>query len=118
MAPSTDDANGEVLAGAEEWSLRILMTSCLDFAQEVTALQDVGNKLGVSVIISPKFHAELAGDDTPPTLLTLPLIERLVKAFKTHRAVLDFDSGFVNGFVTSVTDVVEVINTRSVLQER
>jgi hypothetical protein len=33
-----------------------------------------------------------------PTL-TLPLIERLVKAFKTHRAAIDFDAGFVNGFV-------------------
>jgi hypothetical protein len=30
---------------------------------------------------------------------TLPLIERLVKAFKTHRAAIDFDAGFVNGFV-------------------
>jgi hypothetical protein len=33
-----------------------------------------------------------------PTL-TLPIIERLVKAFKTHRAAIDFDAGFVNGFV-------------------
>jgi hypothetical protein len=37
------------------------MASCLDFAEEVTALQHIGNELGVSVIISPKFHAELAG---------------------------------------------------------
>lgn len=183
MEPATD-ADGEVLEGAEEWSLRVLMASCLDFAEEVTALQDVGNKLGVSVIISPKFHAELAGegieyswgvtkglyrrkpltckrskeafkrlvmectsrdvlqtatvrklsrrarayicayfylyesaknrsnnDDTTPTLTTLPLIERLVKAFKTHRAAIDFlDAGFVNGFVSSLeTDVVQMI---------
>jgi len=33
------------------------------------------------------------------TTLTLPLIERLVKRFKTHRAAIDFDAGFVNGFV-------------------
>ncbi|KAI2509704.1 hypothetical protein MHU86_4686 [Fragilaria crotonensis] len=171
MDPATD-ADGEVLEGAEEWSLRVLMASCLDFAEEVTALQHVGNELGVSVIISPKFHAELAGegieyswgvtkgiyrrkplnskrskeafkalvmectsrnvlrtetvrklsrrarayicayyllyeskknnnhDDAP--ILTLPLIERIVMAFKTHRAALDFDAGFVNGFVHSL----------------
>ena len=153
MDPATDD-DGEVLEGAEDWSLKCLMASCLDFAQEMTALQHVGSELGVQVIITPKFHAELAGegieyswgvtkgvyrrkplvskkgkesfkglvhectsreilstktvrklsrrarayisayyslyeskrngdDDTP--VLTLPLIERVVKAFKTHR---------------------------------
>ena len=61
MDPAAD-ADGEILEGAEEWSLRVLMASCLDFAEEVTALQHVGNELGVSVIISPKFHAELAGE--------------------------------------------------------
>ena len=61
MEPATS-AECEVLEGAEERSLRVLMASCLDFAEEVTALQHVGNKLGVSVIISPKFHAELAGE--------------------------------------------------------
>jgi hypothetical protein len=166
MDPATDD-DGEVLEGAEDWSLKCLMASCLDFAEEMTALQHVGSELGVSVIITPKCHAELAGEgieyswgvtkgvyrrkplqskrskesfkvlvqecasreilatktvrklsrrarayicayyslyeskckgnDTPT--LTLPLIERLVKAFKTHRAAIDFDAGFVNGFV-------------------
>ena len=61
MDPATDD-DGEVLEGAEEWSLRVLMASCLDFVEEMTAFQHVGNELGVSVIISPKFHAELAGE--------------------------------------------------------
>ncbi|KAI2488984.1 hypothetical protein MHU86_25613 [Fragilaria crotonensis] len=61
MDPATD-ADGDVLEGVEEWSLRVLMASCLDFAEEVTALQHVGNELGVRVIISPKFHAELAGE--------------------------------------------------------
>ena len=141
----------------------------------MTALQHVGNELVVSVIITPKFHAELAGegieyswgvtkgvyrrkplqskrskesfkglvqqctsrdilttktvrklsrrarayicayyalyeskckgdDDTPETL-TLPLIERLVKAFKTHRAAIDFDAGFVNRFVPKMEGV-------------
>jgi hypothetical protein len=36
------------------------------------------------------------------TTLTLPLIERLVKEYKTHRAALDFDAGFVNGIVRSL----------------
>jgi hypothetical protein len=44
MDPTTDD-DGEVLDGAEEWSLRVLMASCLDFAEEMTALQHVGNEL-------------------------------------------------------------------------
>ena len=46
------------------WSLKYLMaSSCLDFlAEEMTALQHVGKELGVSVIITPKFHAEMAGE--------------------------------------------------------
>ena len=53
MDPVTD-CDGEVPEGAEEWSLRVLMASlCIDFAEEMTALQHVGNELGVSVIISP-----------------------------------------------------------------
>ncbi|KAI2496293.1 hypothetical protein MHU86_18205 [Fragilaria crotonensis] len=187
MDPATDD-DGEVLEGAEEWSLRVLMASCLDFAEEMTALQHVGNELGVSVIISPKFHAELAGegieyswgvtkglyrrkplhskrskeafrglvvectsrdilrtetvrklsrrarayicayyslyesknkkntDGTPPAL-TLPLIERLVKAFKTHRAAIDFDAGFVNGFVPQLENCIFQMNSKEVVSE-
>jgi hypothetical protein len=61
MEPATDD-DGKVLEGAEDWSLKCLMASCLDFAEEMTALQHVGSELGVSVIIMPKFHAELAGE--------------------------------------------------------
>jgi hypothetical protein len=177
MEPATDE-NGQVLEGAEEWSLKCLMASCLDFAEELTALQHVGSQLGVSVIITPKFHAELAGEgveyswgitkglyrrkpllskkgkesfrklvcevtsrDVLKTLtirklsrrarayicayyslyesknrgidttkLTLPLIERVVKAFKTHRAALDFDAGFVNGLVHVIDDGVIVID--------
>ncbi len=58
------DGDGEVLEGAEDLSLKCLMASCLDFAGEETALQHVGSQLGVSVITSPKFHAELAGPRT------------------------------------------------------
>ena len=166
--PATD-ADGEVLEGAEQWSLRCLMASCLDFAEELTALEHVGKELGVSVVISPKFHAELAGEgieyswgvtkgiyrrkpldskrskeafkalvtectsrdalptatvrklsrrarayicayyslmENATTTLTLPLIERLVKEYKTHRAALDFDAGFVNGIVRSLENGV------------
>ena len=38
IEPATDD-DGEVLEGAEDWSLKCLMASCLDFAEEMTALQ-------------------------------------------------------------------------------
>jgi hypothetical protein len=182
MEPATD-ANGEVLDGAEEWSLKVLMASCLDFAQELTALQHVGKELGVSVIISPKFHAEMAGegieyswgitkglyrrkplnskkskerfkalvhectsrdylrtktvrklsrrarayicayytlyqqgangdaaDGNTLTALSLSFIERLVKEFKTHRAAIDFDSGFVNAFVPKLERGAFVMN--------
>jgi hypothetical protein len=185
--PATD-ANGEAIDGAEEWSLRVLMASCLDFAEEMTALQHVGKELGVSVIISPKFHAEMAGegieyswgitkglyrrkplnskrskekfkelvlectsrdilrtatvrklsrrarayicayyslyqsnndtaDNNTPTTLTLPLIERLVKAFKTHRAAIDFDAGFVNAFVPKLERGVFVRNRNEAAAE-
>ena len=174
--PKDDD--GGVVEGAANWSLKYLMASCLDFAEEMTALQHVGHTLGVSVLITPKFHAEMAGegieyswgvaksvyrkmplhskkgkasfkllvsecasrdvlttetvrklsrrarayicayyalhqrkllnngDDNTPTL-TLPLILRLMKVYKTHRAAVDFDAGFVNSFVSpAIEDVV------------
>ncbi len=168
------NGDGNVLEDAENWSLKYIMASCLDFAEELTALQYVGHELGVSVIITPKFHAELAGegieyswgiskgvyrrmplaskkgkesfkalvhecssrdilttktvrklsrrarayicayfavyknkensggDDNTTPALTLQLIERLVKAFKTHRAAVDFDAGFVNSFLPGI----------------
>ncbi len=57
-----EDNNGKVLEGAESWSLKYLMASCLDFADELTALQHVGKEHAVSVIITPKFHAEMTGE--------------------------------------------------------
>lgn len=56
-------------------------------------------------------------DDSTSTTLTLPLIERIVKAFKTHRAALDFDAGFLNGFLHSLEKYVFWMNTRSALRE-
>ena len=48
-------------------------------------------------------ESKCKGDDMPT--VTLPLIECLVKAFKTHRAAIDFDAGFVNGFVPVIEGV-------------
>jgi hypothetical protein len=36
-----------------------------------------------------------------PAALTLPLIECLMEAFKTHRAAVDFNAGFVNNVVSA-----------------
>ena len=38
--------------------------------------------------------------------LTLPFIERVVRAFKTHRAAIDWDASFVNGFVRMFEGVI------------
>jgi hypothetical protein len=45
-----------------QYSLRSLMSECLDFKEEETALQYLGSQLGVQVLLIPKFHAELAGE--------------------------------------------------------
>jgi hypothetical protein len=37
------------------------MESCFDFGNEVTELQLMGEKMGVTVILMTKFHAEMAG---------------------------------------------------------
>ena len=44
-------------------SLRHLMAECVDFKYEETALQYLGTHLGVTVELTPKFHAELSGKD-------------------------------------------------------
>jgi hypothetical protein len=177
------DDDGDDLEGAENWSLKYLMASCLDFAEEMTALQHVGHALGVSVVITPKFHAEMAGEgieyswgvsksvyrkmpldskkgkssfkalvkectsrdvlrtetvrklsrrarsyicayyvlhqrklnncnDNMPTL-TLPLINRLMKEFKTHRAAVDFDAGFVQSFVSPAIEEVVLMAVKN-----
>ena len=186
IEPATN-AKSEVLKGAEEWSLQVLMASCLDFSEENTALHNVGNELGVLVIILPKFHEEQvrrqrieysswnmtnglycckkplqskrskkafralvmectsrdilqtetvwkllrwarayicaycmrACKTTPMTrqYFHLALIERLVKAFKTHRVAINFDVGFVNGCVSKHEKGVFCENARCVLQQ-
>jgi hypothetical protein len=166
------DENGDNIEGSEQWSLKYLMASCQDFAEELTALQHVGQVLGVTVHITPKFHAEMAGEgieyswavcksvyrkmpldskrgkDSFKALVNecisrdilktevvrklskrarayicayyilhqqqqqqvdLPLIDRLMKIFKTHRAALDFDAGFVESVIPkAIEDVVKL----------
>ena len=45
-----------------QYSLKHLMSRCSDFKEEETALQYLGTQLGVKVLLTPKFHAELAGE--------------------------------------------------------
>ena len=54
-----DDADGAV---DEELSIQCLIKSCLDFTNEIAELQPMGEKMGVRVISTTKFHAEMAGD--------------------------------------------------------
>jgi hypothetical protein len=39
------------------------MHSCLDFLLEKTSLQKLGEDLGVMIEHTPKYHAELAGEE-------------------------------------------------------
>jgi len=43
-------------------SLRQLLANCKDFKEEETALEHLGSQLGVKVKLTPKFHAEFAGE--------------------------------------------------------
>ena len=43
-------------------SLRHLISACSDFMNERTALQHLGDEIGVQGVHSPKYHAELAGE--------------------------------------------------------
>ena len=44
------------------YSLRSILGNCRDFKEEETALQFLGTQVGVTVLLTPKFHAELAGE--------------------------------------------------------
>ena len=43
-------------------SLRHMMTMCSDFLHEQGMMEFIGRKVGVEVILTPKCHAELAGE--------------------------------------------------------
>ena len=38
------------------------MSKCQDFANVVTQLQEMGKQMGLQVLTTPKYHAELAGE--------------------------------------------------------
>ncbi|KAI2492861.1 hypothetical protein MHU86_21674 [Fragilaria crotonensis] len=59
----TVDGRRNVITGKVDLqnSLRHIMANCRDFKDE-TALQHLGRQLGVTVLLTPKFHAELAGE--------------------------------------------------------
>jgi len=52
-------AMGQIEAGE---SLQQLLGKCSDFAEELSALQVLGQELGVLVDFTPKYHTELAGE--------------------------------------------------------
>jgi len=43
-------------------SLNAVLSSCSDFENEITALQELVNRTGHAVVLSPKGHCELAGE--------------------------------------------------------
>ncbi len=103
MDIAKDKNNGEDIEGAENWSLKYLMASCLDFAEEMTAFQHDEHALGVSVLITPKFHAEMAGEG----------IEYSWGVSKSiyHKMPLDFKKG-----KTSFKALVKECTSRDVLK--
>jgi hypothetical protein len=60
----TMDGRKDTISGKVDlqYSLRSLLGECKDFKEEETALQFLGTQLGVTVLLTPKFHAELAGE--------------------------------------------------------
>ena len=58
------DGRKDSITGAIDlqYSLKYLMSECTDFKEEETALEYLGTQLGVKVQLTPKFHAELAGE--------------------------------------------------------
>jgi len=99
-----------------KYSLLSLMSSCTDFKEEVSQLEHIANKLGVTVLTTTKFHAEIAGEgieyawgsatnndtmEDPSDLsankdseVTYIKIEQLAKDFRHHRSTLDFDHAY------------------------
>jgi hypothetical protein len=57
QGPTDEDGNVDCSK-----SLTCLMRACPDFRNEKNALQHLGEQLGVVVLSTPKYHAELAGE--------------------------------------------------------
>lgn len=43
-------------------SLQAILADCPDFAEEMSALEHLGKQLGVNIVPTPKYHAEMAGE--------------------------------------------------------
>ena len=62
------DANNKLEPEFEQYALRTLMWKCVDFKEELSAMEVLLLKLSekgyhqVKLLISPKYHCELAGD--------------------------------------------------------
>jgi len=56
--------DGKTANGILDWStsLRHIMGCCTDFLNEEGMMQHVGRNLGVTVLLTPKCHAEIAGE--------------------------------------------------------
>ncbi len=58
------DGRNDTISGKVDlqYSLRSLLGECKDFKEVETALQFLGTQRWVTVLLTPKFHAELAGE--------------------------------------------------------
>jgi hypothetical protein len=45
-----------------QYSLHQILANCRDLKEEESALQELGRQLRVTILLTPKFHAELAGE--------------------------------------------------------
>jgi hypothetical protein len=51
--------DGELI---DDFSLEILMASCLDFADEITKMEALGETVGTGAVSNTQFHCELVGE--------------------------------------------------------
>jgi len=72
------------------YSLESLMESCLDFANEITELVAKGNEFGVQVIVTPNYHAEIAGEGIEYSWG--------IASYLFSHSALDFDTGLITDF--------------------
>ena len=47
---------------SDNYCLPKILSKCKDFKEELCQLQYIGQQLGSIILITPKFHAEMAGE--------------------------------------------------------
>ena len=62
-----------------EYSLVELMGKCVDFEDEMTEIQAMGSNMGVQVLSTTKYHAELAGEGIEYTWGVAKSVYRKIK---------------------------------------